>query len=196
MLLPALKILAFLIVAVLCARAAHLQKNDAPPLSPRAFAATLASCFRAIRARGRSAPPRAWRAIGWVFVAVVCLALAVARAIDVDALVRSNAADLPEAVYEGRRGIQRVLVLAFAGVGAAALALTAFRLRRAPHLALAFAAALSLIAYTATRWVSLHAVDRVIGRALLGVRINTWIELAALAAIAVAAVTSRPRPRA
>lgn len=183
----ALKILAYVSVALVCAHAAHRAKNDAPRFGPGAFLTTLRSALNAIRRRGRAAPPRAWHAVGWSFVAAVCLGLAIARAIDVDAWIHARAAEVPEAVYAVRHEAQRVLVWGFVGLGAVVLAVVAWLLRGAPRLAIAVGAALALVGYSGVRWVSLHAVDVVVGRVVLGVRINTWIEVGLLVVIVVAA---------
>lgn len=187
--LGALKVALYLVVAVLAARAAHREKNDAPPFTPKHLLATVRSCLRAIRERGRRAPARAWRAFGWLFVATVCVLLALARAIDIDHLVRSL--DISSTAYADRRGAQHIIIFAVAAAATGVTAFAVFTARRSARLALALAASLTLVAYVAVRVVSLHAVDVVIGAALLGVRINTWIEAALLFAIAASSVRAR-----
>lgn len=182
--LGALKVAFYLIVAVVAARAAHREKNDAPLFTPKHLLATVRSCLRAIRERGLRAPPRAWRAFGWLCIATVCVLLAIARVIDVDHVVRAFV--VSSSAYADRRGPQQIIILITASTAALVVAFTVFRLRRSPRLAAGLAASLTLTAYVTVRAVSLHAVDVVIGHALLGVRINTWIEAGLLAVIVAA----------
>lgn len=194
----ALKVLLYLVAVGFALAAFKRQKRSADGGGWAAYVQAARSCLSAIRRRGRDAPALAWVAFGWLTVAGINATLAVLRIVDLDHIVRWLLVDENATFYEERRTTQLLLVLIGVGVLLAVLAIVALVARRVPLLAAALATSSALAVYVVVRSISYHHVDRVIGQRVLGVYVNSWLELAGVLVIVAAAGktlrhTSTPR---
>lgn len=144
-----------------------------------------AAC-RALRPEYRVTPTlrREWRL--WQALTALLAALGLNKQLDLQSALTELGRLLARSGgwYQERRGVQIVFIaaVALAGAGAAALALWTVR-RTAPAVRVAVAGACALVAFVVARAASFHHVDTVISRELLGLRLGSLVELAAIGVI-------------
>ena len=157
-------VLAYVVAAVMCLRAASLPK----PADMR---------FR--QRHGL------WCALG-----IVMIALGINKQLDLQSLFTAIGRDVANrrGWYDGRRRIQEVFILMVAISGAATISLTAIHLRRDGWaVRLAGAGLAFLIVFIIVRAASFHHMDVLLRTAFIGLRLNALLELGGIAAITVGA---------
>lgn len=129
---------------------------------------------------------RAWRVL-----AAALLALGINKQFDLQTMFAELGRQLAlqQGWYERRRPVQLVFVLLIMAL-AGALVLWVVRLARGPlaPLRLALVGAVLLLGFIAVRASSLHAVDWLLGRSLVGLRLGALLELAGIACVTICAV--------
>jgi hypothetical protein len=134
-----------------------------------------------VRSRGRDA---GWWPIVWFGSAVILLAMAVARAIELGRLVpnlgRQRARS--EGWYAQRRDVQEMMIVAIAIVSMIALAIAIVWLRSNGRRYLPeVVSVLALLGFAGVRLVSLHQVDVLLYRRRIeGIKLDVVVELAIL----------------
>lgn len=157
----------------------------------RVAAYTLASAAALLawsREARRGERVEVWPAF-WLITAVTLGAMALGRALDLDALVTAlgRSQSVAEGWYENRRRAQATVVGTIGVLWAAVVATALWRVpeRRRRYLPAALVL-FSLLCFAAIRLVSLHQVDAVLYRRdLAGVRIGSLAELAGIVVVIV-----------
>ncbi len=145
--------------------------------------AALTAAFRPDRARGRMVT------INWTGVAVIFLVLAAWRYTDGEAVLQDQAREWTRnhGVYDDRHTWQVPITLA-AVAAIIALGLVAIRWSGVRQSGRALCAAVVMLAFTAVRAVSLHAVDDVLYQSFGPVHVNYLVDLGLTAIVAVLAL--------
>ena len=147
------------------------------------------SCWAAARNlrpefRVTAALRREWRL--WPALALLLAGLGLNKQLDLQSAVTELGRMLARSGgwYGDRRAVQVAFValVALAGLGAAALSLWAVR-RTAPPVRLAVAGACALVAFVVARAASFHHADVVISHEVIGLRLGSLVELAAIGVI-------------
>ena len=157
-----------------------------------AVAALAAAAWR----RGRHEATDATVRRVWASIAAVMLAFAAAKQFGLQTLLVDRGRDLAfsDGWYEDRRPVQALVVLVLAVVGTLGVGLVVRWVRPVRHeVGGAVAGVAVLTVFVAVRAVSLHQIDRVLGRG--PIEVGTVVELAAIAVIGASAARWLRAPR-
>ena len=152
-----------------------------------AYVAGAYLCGRAYR-RSHQKPERR----AWLLLAVGMLALGLNKQLDLQTALTEagRSVAVQQGWYEGRRVVQAAFVLAVAAFALLVAAWLWLQARRGSvALRRAFIGAVALGAFVVIRAASFHHVDLLLGRSLLGLRLNVLLELGGIAWVAVGAAT-------
>jgi hypothetical protein len=173
---------------------------DSNPLIVAAYAATAFACWYAGgRARSREVDDdddSEW-ATFWYVIAVALALVGLVRlfgiADDFSSFMHRKAQD--EGWYLRRREFQVPVVIAVVVLWIVAIPFAWRAVRdRSRRVQLAAVVAVSLLCFSVIRVISLHQVDHLVYReSVFGVRVATWLELGALAALCALACIERAR---
>jgi hypothetical protein len=171
------------------------------------FAYTLAAalcCRAAARYRGppscgsqtpKSKPGGLTSAAGfWIGLAGLFILLAIGKQLGLQAWCTSVGRAIARSGgwYEHRRIVQAVFVISVAGGGLVAFLTLAWLTRRNwSTTGLALAGAAFLISFILIRASSLHQIDVLLGRQVLGLSLNSALEIGGIACVAVAAFNAQ-----
>jgi len=177
-------VVAYFVTAWLCLRAFKVEKRGPQrPLLP-----TIAALFRVMKKHWPRPPAPARRAMLWLVLFAIMVALGINKQLDLQTLLTEIGKSFAHSGgwYEERRGVQAIflgLVAVVAGLGLALLWwLTRGQLRdfRLTLFGLAF-----IVCFVVMRAASFHNFDRMIGFELLGfIRMNWVLELGGIAIMA------------
>jgi hypothetical protein len=126
---------------------------------------------------------------GWRSISAALFALGVSKQLDLQTVLTEAGRFLAkfQGWYDQRRSAQIALVAVVATMSLIAAIMLVKWARNAPVSTwLALAASIMLIGYWVIRAVSLHSLDHFIDARVLGVRLNSIVEIAGIAAVLVA----------
>jgi hypothetical protein len=125
----------------------------------------------------------------WRSITASCFVLGLSKQLDIPTVLTNSGRLIArlQGWYDQRRSAQLALVAVLALVSLIALILLVRWARNAPVSTwLAVAASVMLVGYFAIRAVSFHSVDRLISMRILGVSLNSILEIAGIGAVLVA----------
>jgi uncharacterized membrane protein len=123
---------------------------------------------------------------GWRSITVAFFALGVSKQLDLQTVLTETGRFIAkfQGWYDQRRSAQIVVVAVVAVISLIAAIMLLRWARNAPVSTwLALAATIMLIAFLMIRAVSLHSFDRLIDARILGVRLNSIVEIGAIGAV-------------
>src|SRR5262245_40881963 len=132
---------------------------------------------------------------GWRSMTAVLFALGVSKQLDLPTVLTNTGRVIRrlQGWYEQRRSAQLALVAVLALMSLIAAIILVRWARNAPVSTwLALAASIMLVGYFVIRAVSFHSVDRLIGARILGVSLNSILEIAGIGAVLVASYWRQP----
>lgn len=130
------------------------------------------------------------RVLFWRLLAAGMLVLGINKQLDLQTMIQVLGRDLAreQGWYEDRQAVQRAFIFGVAVVGIGVLTTFAFLFRSvALRRPLAPIGLVCLFAFVLVRASSFHHVDTLLGRALLGVRVNLLLELGGIALVLLSA---------
>ena len=131
----------------------------------------------------------------WRSIAAASLGLGVSKQLDLPTVLTNTGRVIArlQGWYEQRRSAQLALVAVLAIVSLITVIILVRWARNAPVATwLALAASVMLVCYFAIRTVSFHPVDRLISIRILGVSLNSILEIVAIGAVLVASYWRQP----
>lgn len=131
----------------------------------------------------------------WRSITAACLALGMSKQLDLPTLLTNTGRVIArlQGWYEQRRSAQLALVAVLAIISLIVVIILVRWARNAPVATwLALAASVMLICYFAIRAVSFHSVDRIISTRILGVSLNSILEIAGIGALLAASYWRQP----
>jgi hypothetical protein len=160
---------AYLLASVLCWRAHQVSRRWSP-------------------AGGTIAVPRLWQ-----LLAAAMLALGINKQLDLQTMFtelgRTLAID--QGWYERRRAVQAIFVaMLLIGGAVAAVAVARLARRQPPQMRLALVGVVLLICFILLRASSFHHLDRLLGRSLGGLGLNSVLELGGIGCVALSALSA------
>ena len=179
-------VVAYFATAWLCLRAFKVEKRG----PQRPFLPTIAALFRVMKKHWPRPPAPARRAMLWLVLFAIMVALGINKQLDLQTLLTEIGKSFAHSGgwYEERRGVQAIflgLVAVVAGLGLALLWwLTRGQLRdfRLTLFGLAF-----IVCFVVMRAASFHHIDHWVTIDVAGLRSGWWLELAGIGVIGISA---------
>jgi hypothetical protein len=133
----------------------------------------------------------------WTGLTALFVVLAISKQLDLQSWLASigRATARSEGWYERRRIVQAIFIIAVAAGGLVVLPVLAWLTRRTWRTTgLAVVGAAFLITFILIRAASLHHIDQLLGRKVLGLRLNWALEISSIACVAIGAFNAQRIP--